>query len=103
LSWTGYTNRKELELRASDGDELAWRAVLALLAHRRGENVRFSDVDIEDVDSIEGAGLYDDAGREATLKLQDDGQPYLVNGAPVWLFDGQEADDPPPPAASPTD
>lgn len=103
-AWTGYGLR-EWEAQVSGGDPLAVRALLALMRFRTGEHVRISDVDIDDVDSIE-AELRDERGRVVTVKLDDQADPVVVNGQPVFLFDGEE-DDPLPPAraatAPPTD
>lgn len=99
LGWTGYKALREWELRASDGDPLACRALLALMEFRKGNNVRFADVEIEDVDSCAG-DLVDAQGRVMTWKLDDDGDPVLVKGLPVPLFDGEEDPDPQVAAAS---
>jgi hypothetical protein len=100
LAWTGYGTIREWELRTSDGDVLGCRALLALMEFRKGNNVRFADVDIIDIDSI-CADLVDDRGRVVTVALDDQAEPVMRAGKPVWLFDGEEEPDPPQ-AASPT-
>jgi hypothetical protein len=95
LAWTGYNNLREWELRVTDGDALACRALLALMRFRDGEHVRIADVDIEDVDSIE-ADLRTEDGQVATLAVNDDGEPMVVKGELVWEFDGEPVDPPRP-------
>lgn len=90
-AWTGY-GVKEWEANLVDNsDPLAAAALVGLVAYRAGENVKFSAIEIEDVDSIE-ATLRDDQGRTMTLKLNaaQDGVER-VNGEPVILLDGEEA------------
>lgn len=88
LAWTGYDNLQELEIRASDSDPLACRALLALLEFRKGNHVRFAEVDIEDVDGIE-ADLYDETGRVVTFATGPDGKYVVEDRKIVLLFDGE--------------
>lgn len=98
--WTGYGLR-EWEGQVANGDPLAARGLLALVRFRKGEHVKMADVEIEDVDSIE-ADLLDPDGRRVTMLMDNDGEPELRKGKPVWLFDGEEDEDPPMPQPSPT-
>lgn len=100
LAWTGYKNVREWEIRASDGDPEACRALLALVEFRKGNHVRIADLDIDDVDAIE-ADLFDELGRVLSWQLDEDGDPVLVKGQPVPLLDGEPLD-PPLPQESPT-
>ena len=99
-AWTGYSLR-EWEGEVANGDPLACRALICLTEFRKGNHVRFDDIDIEDVDSIE-ADLKDDRGRRLSQKIEN-GQVVMRGNQPVWLFDGEEDEPDPPLAASPTD
>lgn len=96
--WTGYSLR-EWEGNVVSTDPLALRALIALDRFRKGEHVKISDVDIEDIDSCD-ADLKDEHGRVLSLKQDPDGKPLIVGGNPVLLFDGEE--DPAPLGGSPT-
>lgn len=91
LGWTGYRSLREWEVRASDGDPLACRALLALMEFRQGTHVKWDSVDIDDVDGIE-ADLVDDRGRVLSWQVDEDGDPVLVKGEPVPLLDGEPLD-----------
>ena len=97
-AWTGDPLRK-WELKVSDGDALACRALLALMEFRQGNHVKIADVDIDDLDGIQ-ADLKDEHGRALGL-LKDDktGEPIVRKGEPVWTVDGEELD--PPSGAKP--
>lgn len=91
--WTGYSLREWEVKLVGEGDPLAARALLALMEFRKGTHVRFSDLDVEDVDSID-ADFYDDSGRKVDVKVDDDGNPVLDGGKPVILLDGEPVDPP---------
>lgn len=94
--WTGYTVREWEANLAWDSDPLAARGLLALMRFRQGENIRFSDVEIEDIDSID-ARLVDPQGRTVTISFDEDGKPLLIKGQAQFLFDGEPLDPPSPP------
>jgi hypothetical protein len=96
--WTGYGLR-EWEGQVAAGDPLACRGLLALMRFRQGEHVKIADVDIDDVDTIEGS-LRTEDGRELTVALDENGEPIKERGRPRFLLDGEPLD--PPTAASPT-
>lgn len=102
-AWTGYGVKEWESKLVDESDPLAAAALVALFAFRTGENVRFTAVEIEDVDSIE-ATLRDEQGRVLTLKINE-AQDAVVrrDGQPVILLDGEEYDPPTVPAtASPS-
>ena len=89
-AWTGY-GVKEWEAKLVDeADPLAACALVGLYLFRAGDNVRFSAIEIEDVDSIQ-ASLRDEQGRTMTVKLNETQDGVVrVNGNPVILLDGEE-------------
>lgn len=99
--WTGYTLR-EWEGNLVDGDPLAARGLLALMRFRKGENAKISEVEIEDLDSVE-ADLLDPQGRKITVDMDETGKPKMVKGSPVFLADGEPLDPPSGEKPSPTD
>lgn len=102
-AWTGY-GLKEWEAKlVGEGDPLAACALMALYAFRKGENVRFSDLEVDDVDTIE-AEFVTEAGEVMRLKLDPETQePIMVNGLPLFTLDGEDPPDRPTEVgASPT-
>lgn len=93
LAWTGLKTLREWEGEVANGDPLAARALIALFRFRAGEHVRFSDIEIDDVDTIE-ADLRDEQGRVLGTLQDDRGRPIVRNGKQVFLFDGEEDTDP---------
>lgn len=86
-AWTGYGLR-EWEGKVDESeDPLAIKALLGLMRFRQGENVRFADLEVQDMDSVRGE-LVDERGRVVTI-LMKDGKPALDNGRLVLLFDGE--------------
>lgn len=101
--WTGYTFTEWEVNLVDEGDPLAARAVLALFRLREGQrDVKFSDVEIEDLDSID-ADLYDPQGRKVSIKRDEDGRVIRERGNVIFLFDGEPLDPPRPAVPAPTD
>lgn len=100
LGWTGFEALRQWEGEVANGDPLAARALIALMKFRQGEHVRFGDIDIEDVDSIE-ADLRDEDGRVLSTKMDEQGRPVVRAGKQVFLFDGEEDTDPQMAASQP--
>ena len=99
-AWTGY-GLKEWEVKlVGESDPLAARALLGLFEFRKGENVRFSALEVDDVDSID-ADFKNDAGQVLAFKIGEDAKPVMKAGEPVILLDGEEYDPPPVGATSP--
>ncbi|MGZ6836779.1 MAG: hypothetical protein ACXVGE_13065 [Blastococcus sp.] len=90
-AWTGYGVREWEGKLVDESDPLAARGLLGLMLFRKGENVRFGSVVIDDVDSIE-AEFQDTEGRVLSVKLDDDRKPVIVGNAPVLLLDGEEVE-----------
>lgn len=90
MAWTGY-GLKEWEAKlVGEGDPLAACALMALYGFRNGENVRFSELEVADVDTIE-AEFVTEAGQVMRLKLDEDTQePVMVNGLPLFTLDGED-------------
>ena len=99
--WTGLNNRRELRKAILSEDPSALVAVFAIARKRNGENVSYSDVDV-DLDEMQVAFI-DDLGREVepvlqtnddgSYKLDNDGDPLpvVVDGATQWRYtDTQE-------------
>lgn len=91
-AWTGYSLR-EWEAKVDEGDDpLAIKGLLALMAFREGKQVKFADLEVQDMDSVRGE-LVDDRGRVVTIEV-DGGKPVIENGRVVLLFDGLRDDAP---------
>ena len=99
-AWTGYDVR-EWELHLTDADAMAAKGLLALYEFRAGRNVKFSALEIDDLDTVD-FDLYDERGRKVSIEKADDGKPLIGKDGVTWLFDGEPLD-PPAAEASPTD
>lgn len=73
---TGLRSRREFFDAITDEDPDAMIAAFALARRREGENVRWSDVDV-DLDQVE-AGYYDDTDREVEPVFEMDGDSLLL-------------------------
>lgn len=95
--WTPYKNRREWFTAIGNEDPEALLAAYVLTKQRKGEDVRFSEVDF-DLDTL-GAKFVDDDGREVepvveklkdgTVKTDKDGAPIPVldkSGRPKWTY-----------------
>lgn len=91
-AWTGLGIREWEMAVISENDATALKALLVLDRFRKGEHVKFADVDIEDLDSV-SADFYDERGRKVTAKVDGEGKTVTVNGQSVLLFDGEEDSD----------
>ena len=92
--WTGLASKRAWISALGDEDIEALRAGKALMLQRRGEDVRFSDVDF-DTDTVTVAMADGVTGREIdpVLVLDDDGEPKLdKKGRPSFVqVDGRDA------------
>ena len=87
-SWTSYKNRGEWFAAIGEEDPDALIAAYVLCKQRKGEQVRFSDVDF-DLDALKGQWV-DETGREVepVLEKNKDGSFKTdKNGLPVPVLD----------------
>lgn len=87
-NWTGYGLREWEAKLVEEVDPLAIKGLLMLFAFRAGEHRKFSEVEVEDMDTF-SADLIDERGRRVTILTKNDGTPVLEDGKPVLLFDGE--------------
>lgn len=87
-TWTGFKNRRQWQAEIGQEDPNALIAAYVLSRRRRGEDVRFSDVDF-DLDSLE-VTFVDEAGREVEplFEKDADGAYRLQDGIPIPVLDG---------------
>lgn len=109
-AWTGCGSKRAWINLIGEEDIDAYRAGYALMKQRRGEDIRFSDVDF-DTDTMEAVYVEGSSGREIApvLLLDADGeqilnakgepQPVKVNGDPTWTYVDDGSPVPPTPQA----
>jgi hypothetical protein len=87
--WTGFGSKREWISQLGEENIDAFRAGYTLMLQRRGENVKFSEVDF-DTDTLEAQSVDGRNGREIepVLVLDEDGDPKLNGkGEPIPVRD----------------